>query len=429
MRRFKEVAEQFSESLSTLKCCSQSVIKTLTKIAEEEMQNAEAVTFVIEDRLKNVKPDVMLALMFLIDSICKEVRQPYNELFEKELVSNFCHVFRACDKKSRSRLHELRKAWGPRYHVFTEQKLRQLDLAIRKIDPAWPLASKQTKIDDNQDRREAQKKQHKEEQNLIEKEENCGEKKEGIKRPQLSQGLKVSPEKKIRLNQDNREAQKNQQKEEQNLIEIEQNCREKEKGIKRPELSPDSGIELEDSPRLACTEKNTQALKENFPRPVWTERNKQALKKSLLQVAGIKNSFPLNFDRLKYFPDLDREGQWCRDDPLNSPFPGEYSPAVSVSGHPVLEASEELEVAEVSGGQEERSAIRQKPQEANTEFNTDKPEPLRSPASPRPSLSEISSYYHLPPLLSPITDPLPPESQHQENRDTGYHRERPSLLV
>ena len=168
MRRFKEVAEQFRESLSTLKNCSQSVIKTLSKIAEEEMQNAEAVTFVIEERLKRVKPDVMLALMLLIDSICKEVRQPYNDLFEKELVSNFCHVFQACDMMSRSRLYELRKAWGPRYHVFTEQKLRQLDLAIRKIDPAWPLASKQTKIDNNQDQREAQKNQHKEVQNIIE---------------------------------------------------------------------------------------------------------------------------------------------------------------------------------------------------------------------------------------------------------------------
>ena len=87
MRRFKEVAEQFRESLSTLKNCSQSVIKAFTKVAEEEKENAESVTFVIEDKLKNVKPDVMLALMFLIDSICKEVRQPYNELFEKELVA------------------------------------------------------------------------------------------------------------------------------------------------------------------------------------------------------------------------------------------------------------------------------------------------------------------------------------------------------
>ena len=228
-----------------------------------------------------------------------------------------------------------------------------------------------------------------------------GENEKGIKRPQLSQGLKVSPEKKIRLD----------------------------------DISPDSGIfELEDVPRLACTEENTQALEGSFSEPVWTTTNIQALKKSLLQVAGIKNSFPLNFDRLKYFPDLkklDREGKWCRDDPFNSPFPGEYSP-VPVSGHPVSEASGELELAEVSGksgGQEERSAIRQQPQEAKTEFNTVKPEPMGPPASPRPSLSEISRYYHMPTLLSPITDPLPPESQHQENRDNGGQRERPSLLV
>ena len=84
MKSFKEVAEQFSESLLSLKYCSKSVIKTLTKIANDELKNAEAVVSVIEERLKRVKPDVMLALMYLIDSICKNIRGPYNKLFEKE---------------------------------------------------------------------------------------------------------------------------------------------------------------------------------------------------------------------------------------------------------------------------------------------------------------------------------------------------------
>ena len=406
MKSFKEVAEQFSESLLSLKYCSKSVIKTLTKIANDELKNAEAVVSVIEERLKRVKPDVMLALMYLIDSICKNIRGPYNKLFEKELISNFCFVFQACDKKTfRSRLHELRKAWGDKYHVFTDQKLKQLDLAIKKIDPAWTSATQQTKIDvkfhivekvhrsaeydlkiklrykksTEQDRLDAKKNKQKKkmEQNLKEKGRNYGNK--GIKRPGSSQGQKGLPEKKKRLNSN----------------------------------SPDSGIELND-----------------FPSLFWTKENSQALKRSLQMAAGIKNGNNLFFERLNYdFPDLDRLGL-CNDDSLNSLLPGGCGPD-SVSG----ERSHRSPEANTDGRGEHHyspSCEDRPDQRRPQDIRGPRPSPL---PSPRPSLSDIFRYFQLPPLLSPIKDPLlleSPESRPRKTRKDPGHEDsekHPSLQV
>ena len=39
----------------------------------------------------------------------------------------------------RANLFKLRETWGDKYHVFTDEKLYQLDCAIKDIDQAWPI--------------------------------------------------------------------------------------------------------------------------------------------------------------------------------------------------------------------------------------------------------------------------------------------------
>jgi len=95
----KEVAEKYRETLSTLTFNNKIVINTLTEIAKEEIKHAEVVTKVIEDRIRKVKADQMLPLMYLMDSICKNIGGPYNELFQQNLVSNFSLVFQAVNEK------------------------------------------------------------------------------------------------------------------------------------------------------------------------------------------------------------------------------------------------------------------------------------------------------------------------------------------
>ena len=91
----KEVAEKYSSTLRELTFNNKIVINALTDIAKEDVEHATVVTKVIEDRLKKVKPDQMLPIMYLIDSIIKNIRGPYIELFQQNLVSTFTNIFRS----------------------------------------------------------------------------------------------------------------------------------------------------------------------------------------------------------------------------------------------------------------------------------------------------------------------------------------------
>jgi len=134
-----EVAENYKETLATLTINNKIVINTLTEIAKENDTYANVVVGVIEERLRKVRPEQMLPLMYLIDSICKNHGGPYKELFQQNLVSNFAFIFQQANEKVRSLLYKLRLTWGDRYQVFTDQKLYQLDKKIKTFDPAWPV--------------------------------------------------------------------------------------------------------------------------------------------------------------------------------------------------------------------------------------------------------------------------------------------------
>ena len=263
-----------------------------------------------------------------------------------------------------------------------------------------------------QDRLEAKKNKQKKkmEQNLREKGNNYGKK--GIKRPGSSQGQKGLPEKKNRLNS----------------------------------TSPDSGIELDDFP--------TQIF--------WTKENSQTLKRSLQMAAGIKNGNNFSFERLNYdFPDLDQPHLdrlgLCYDDSLNfllpvgcGPVPVSWHLGSGERSHRSLEADTDgrgERKPRHSPSCEDRSG-RRRPQDIRCPRPLEKPahDPPNSPTtpgsgfntdkpSPRPSLSDIFRYFHLPPLLSPIRDPLlleRHESKPREARQDPGHKDsdkRPSLQV
>ncbi len=86
--------------------------------------------------LPQVKPEMKLPCLYLMDSVVKNHPHPYRELFEQNLVSNFAHVFSSTDVKTRAALYKLRMTWG---EVFSQEKLRQLDLKVKTLDPKWPV--------------------------------------------------------------------------------------------------------------------------------------------------------------------------------------------------------------------------------------------------------------------------------------------------
>ena len=82
----------FNKNLLMLHSNSASAteINNLTRMADANRNYARVVVVCIEDKIKkSVKPDELLPLLYLIDWICKKVGGPYNELFEKDIISMF----------------------------------------------------------------------------------------------------------------------------------------------------------------------------------------------------------------------------------------------------------------------------------------------------------------------------------------------------
>nr|XP_027204108.1 uncharacterized protein LOC113797859 [Dermatophagoides pteronyssinus] len=135
--------DAYRQSLSDLVMNSKPHIVMLTMLAEESKDTRAAeIVNCIEQRLFHVNKEIKLPTLYLIDSICKNVRDSsYLQLFEKRIVKLFCHVFEKSDEKTRLLLYKLRQTWNT---FFSSEILYQLDVAVKSLDPGWPIVNKKS---------------------------------------------------------------------------------------------------------------------------------------------------------------------------------------------------------------------------------------------------------------------------------------------
>lgn len=139
MSTISEAGLEYKSALSELTFNSKPVISMLTMLADDYKDSgSEDIVRCIESRLHEVSSDKKLPLLYLMDSICKNIRGKYIELFTQNIVSNFCHVFEKADEKTRLSLYKLRQTW---VEIFPSRKLYAVDVRIRDIDPAWPVTA------------------------------------------------------------------------------------------------------------------------------------------------------------------------------------------------------------------------------------------------------------------------------------------------
>uniref|UniRef100_A0A1I8IE22 CID domain-containing protein n=1 Tax=Macrostomum lignano TaxID=282301 RepID=A0A1I8IE22_9PLAT len=143
-----ELLVDFEKTLiDTLKAPEKNVIGNLTGMVDGYLSRKDSAAIcprickIIERRLNEVQVNRKLAHLYLMDSIVKNFKtSQYPKLFGANLVQNFANVFRKGDEKMRKKLFELRKTW-PEH--FSQSVLHSLDLAVREIDPAWPILAPQ----------------------------------------------------------------------------------------------------------------------------------------------------------------------------------------------------------------------------------------------------------------------------------------------
>jgi len=134
----QEATEEYRQALNELTNNNKMQINLLTILAEDYAQYSADIVGVIVEQIERVPTSQKLAVMYVADSIVKNVEKVgnYKELFGRVIVQAFVHVFESGDERARSSLYKLRQTWSV---IFPRARLYQIDMKVNAIDPAWPV--------------------------------------------------------------------------------------------------------------------------------------------------------------------------------------------------------------------------------------------------------------------------------------------------
>lgn len=129
-------ADQFRDHLSALTINSRVIIEELTIAAEKNPDNADEIAKLVMERVRRCLPKHKIFAFYLLDSICKNVGNPYNVIFSSHLYSLFTDTYLVVtDTPTRQDLINLFKTW-PRaktsagIELFPATVLKKIELFI-----------------------------------------------------------------------------------------------------------------------------------------------------------------------------------------------------------------------------------------------------------------------------------------------------------
>ncbi|KAH8297241.1 hypothetical protein KR044_008570 [Drosophila immigrans] len=142
----RRIGEEYLSSLTDLNCNSKPLINMLTMLAEENINYAQVIVRVVEYHISQVPPEFKLPILYLIDSIIKNVKSSYVQLFGQCIVNIFLNAFESVQhspsqvlEKVRERMYLLRQTWN---EVFPASKMYALDVKVKRLDNNWPITAK-----------------------------------------------------------------------------------------------------------------------------------------------------------------------------------------------------------------------------------------------------------------------------------------------
>ncbi|ORZ40395.1 hypothetical protein BCR44DRAFT_1424953 [Catenaria anguillulae PL171] len=130
----------YLRSLTELKDTTRPAIVSLTTIAHESMAFAPAIVAAIVERSLSVRPTmVKLPIMYLIDSILKNLGGPYIQLFTPVIVRVYQDAFLASDERSRHSLLKVLNTWrNPPHRSKLDAFVRSVPRPVAMGLPAFP---------------------------------------------------------------------------------------------------------------------------------------------------------------------------------------------------------------------------------------------------------------------------------------------------
>ncbi|ODV65590.1 hypothetical protein HYPBUDRAFT_128458 [Hyphopichia burtonii NRRL Y-1933] len=126
------IIEDYASSLRELTFNSRPIIDNLTTIAKENTDVADGILNVITQRIYKCIPEQKLFSLYLLDSICKTVGNPYNILIGDEIFKLFSHVYLLVNDTVRKKLNNLFETWkmtktkGTALPIFPKEQLDKI---------------------------------------------------------------------------------------------------------------------------------------------------------------------------------------------------------------------------------------------------------------------------------------------------------------
>ncbi|GEQ71723.1 hypothetical protein JCM33374_g5409 [Metschnikowia sp. JCM 33374] len=104
--------EYFRHLLTSLTLNSRALIVELTGLAEKFVDNAQEIVGLVEERINKILPKYKLYSFYLMDSIIKNIGNPYNLMFATNLYKNFTETYLIIDDTpTRQNMINLFKTW------------------------------------------------------------------------------------------------------------------------------------------------------------------------------------------------------------------------------------------------------------------------------------------------------------------------------
>ncbi|KAG7660808.1 uncharacterized protein J8A68_005625 [[Candida] subhashii] len=140
-----DILEAYEQSLSELTFNSRPIIDTLTTIAKENSTIADGIIDLISQRIYKAIPDQKLFALYLLDSICKTIGNPYCMLVGDDIFALYSHVFQLVNEQTRTKLVGLFETWkvskvrGTTDPLFPRSQIDKIDQFLNKA--GYPKSS------------------------------------------------------------------------------------------------------------------------------------------------------------------------------------------------------------------------------------------------------------------------------------------------
>ncbi|KAI9481275.1 MAG: hypothetical protein EXX96DRAFT_595146 [Benjaminiella poitrasii] len=143
-RDFDQIRRSYHSALSELTFNSKPIITNLTIMAQENQFAANVIVREIENQLRNNAPGQKLPVLYLIDSICKNVGGVYISHFARNIVNVFLDAYTLVDPTIRKSFERLLQTWKNGLPggqpVFSRHVIESIERSVMYIHEKTPTS-------------------------------------------------------------------------------------------------------------------------------------------------------------------------------------------------------------------------------------------------------------------------------------------------